>query len=145
MSGSQGATGVNFNPLPPAGGWANWQWNGTAWVPYGAPVGNFSNMLRGAASTTGNTATAMTGMGAQGAALRVYVGSAQFFRNDAGTTPIFVTLNDLASTTIVIPAGSGSALVFATPLQLALNTGLTFTPSASVTTCFGNAQGFSGS
>jgi hypothetical protein len=101
-------------------------------------------MVRGANSATGTSATTLTGMGAPGAGVSNYIASAQCFRTDGGTTLIYATLNDSASTQIPVPAGGGAAIVFATPLKVAANTAATFTPSSGVTTMFCNAQGFTG-
>jgi hypothetical protein len=116
---------------------ANYYWNGTAWVL-------IAGLLRGANSATGTAATTFTGMGAQGAGFKIYVTGVQFFRTDAGATSSYVTLNDSASTVVMLPAGGGSNVVFATPLMVAANTAFQFTPHDSLTTVFGNAQGFSG-
>lgn len=106
------------------------------------------NMLRGANSSTSNTAVTFTGMGAQGANIKIYVTGVECGRVDsAGLTAIFVTLNDSASTIIVLPNagnGGGNNMVFQVPLVVAANTAFTFTPSASTTTVYCNAQGFAG-
>lgn len=105
------------------------------------------NMLRGANSSTSNTAVTFTGMGAQGANIKIYVTGVYCARTDAGITGMFVTLNDSASTIVVLPdsgGGGGNNMVFEVPLSIAANTAFTFTPSTSITTVYCNAQGYLG-
>lgn len=103
-----------------------------------------SNMLRGANSATNTSATTVTGMGAQGAGVKIYVTGVQVFRTDAGATMSYVTLNDGASTPIPLPPTGGSAIIFNTPLVVAANTAFQFTPHDALTTVFCSAQGYSG-
>lgn len=108
----------------------------------GAPV---VALLSGGASATNTGATTL--IAAQGAGIKEYISSLQCGRTDAGTTAMRVTLNDNASTNIVIPNSGGGGMistVFQIPLIVAANTALTFTPSASVTTVWCNAQGYQG-
>lgn len=121
---------------------ANCNVNGAAFVV--AAKATVGSMLRCAASTTTTSATACTGMGAQGGVTKIYVLSGSCFRTDGGTTTAYVTLNDTASTPLVIPVGGGSNKPFAVPLVLAANTGLTFTPSAAISTVFCDFQGYVG-
>jgi hypothetical protein len=103
-----------------------------------------SNMLRGANSATTTGATTFTGMGAQGAGIKIYVNGLHCFRTDAGTTASYVVLNDSASTPVALPAGGGSNPPLVTPLMIAANTAFQFTPHDALTTVFCDAQGFTG-
>lgn len=111
--------------------------------PLLAQGSSFSNMIRGSGSATAASATAFTGMGAQGSGIFIMVTGVQCFRTDAGTTTSYVTLNDSASTPIPLPVGGGAAPYYATvPLQVAANTAFTFTPADALTTVKCSAQGF---
>jgi hypothetical protein len=131
------ATVYCFNP---SGG------SGSQWQPCqysnAAPV---ANLVSGAGNTTGTGATTI--IAAQAAGIKMYISSLQCFRTDAGTTAIFATLNDGASTIIGIPnggGGGGNNIVFQIPLVVAAATALTFTASGGVTTLYCNAQGYQG-
>lgn len=124
---------------------ALWTLPAAAQISGGSPGNTLSaptNQLRGTASATAATATTI--IAAQGAALKIYVTNLQCFRNDSGTTMLYVTIDDSVSTTVALPSGGGVSLVLLTPLQVALNTALTFTASAATTTIFCSAQGYSG-
>jgi hypothetical protein len=102
-----------------------------------------SNLVSGEASATGTAATTI--ISAPTKTRRIYVTGAQCSRNDAGTTAIFVTFNDTSSTIAVLPnSGGGGAnnMVFTSPLTVPTATALTFTSSASTSTVYCNAQGF---
>lgn len=108
--------------------------------------GQATNALRGSGNTTGTGATTI--IPAQGSGVKIYVTGIQAGRTDAGTVPIIFTLNDSASTVVVIPdsgSGGGNNMTFNPPLVVAANTALTFTPGSGVTTAYCNAQGYSGS
>jgi hypothetical protein len=78
-----------------------------------------SNLVTGAGSATGTGATAI--IAAVSTARRIYVTAAQCGRTDAGTTAIHVTLNDDASTVIVLPNSGGGSfvpVVFPNPLTV---------------------------
>jgi hypothetical protein len=78
-------------------------------------------------------------------AYRIFVSSVQCGRTDAGTSAIKVTLNDQASTVLVLPnSGGGSevAVQFGSPLTVAADTNLTATMSGATTSVFCSAQGF---
>lgn len=112
-----------------------------------SPYANRENYLRCAASTTGNTATTCTGMGAQGAGVKIYLTSVQCSNSSA--TGIMTTLNDSASTPIPCPSNGssnvgGSAISFPVPLVVAANTAFQFTPGSAQTTIFVSAQGYTG-
>lgn len=112
-----------------------------------SPYANRELMVRGAASATGTGAT--TVIAASGSAsLKTYVTDIECGRTDAGTTPIFVTLNDVggtgSGTVLIIPAGGGNNKSFHVPLVTAANTAFTFTASSGVTTLYCSAQGFTG-
>lgn len=105
-----------------------------------SPYANRENMVRGAGSST--TTGAITLMAAGGASIKNYCTSIQLGNTSA--TTIFVTLNDSATTILVVPAGGGSNITFNVPLVTAANTALTATPSAGAATIYGAAQGFKG-
>jgi hypothetical protein len=102
------------------------------------------NMLRGSASATDTAAHTI--IAAQGTGKYIHVTAVQCHRTDTGTTPSYVTLNDTegtgAGTTIALPPSGGSNPVFPTPLEIAANTALTFTPHDALTTVLCNAQGY---
>jgi hypothetical protein len=104
-------------------------------------------MVRGAATATSTGAT--TVLAASGSAsLKTYIADVECGRDDAGTTPIHVTFNDVggtgSGTQLIIPAGGGNSKHFGIPLVTAANTAFTFTASAGVTTLYCSAQGFVG-
>jgi hypothetical protein len=105
-----------------------------------------SNLVSGAGSTTGTGATTI--IAAPTTTRRIYVTAVQCGRTDAGTTGIYVTLNDNASTIIVVPntaGGGGNNMPFPSPLTVPAATALTFTSSGpGVSTLYCNAQGFTG-
>lgn len=116
------------------------------------PYANKENMLRCAVAITVNTATTCTGMGAQGAALKIYITSLCITRNDAGTTAISATLNaqDTSATNNIIydipnnGGGGGICPPLPTPLVVAANTAFQVTMSAATTTVHVNATGYFG-
>lgn len=93
-------------------------------------------------STTGSAATTLAAAPAAG---RWYIQGVQCGRDDAGTAAIDVTLDDTASTLLVLPnsgGGGGNNQSYNPPLAVAPLTAFTFTPSAGVTTTRCNAQGY---
>jgi hypothetical protein len=71
--------------------------------------------------------------------------SVQCGRTDAGTGSLKITLNDTASSVLIIPGSAGggqAAFVFPQPIQVAADTNLTATMSANTISVFCNAQGF---
>ena len=104
------------------------------------PKGNY---VFGSGNTTGTGATTI--ISSPGTSLRSYVTGVQCGRTDAGTSAIFVTLNDDKSTIVVVPnagGGGGNNMTFGTgAITVARGTALTFTPSSGVTTLYCNAQG----
>jgi hypothetical protein len=111
-----------------------------------SPYANRENYTRGAASETGTSAgTILPASGS--ASLKEYITAVQCGRTDAGTTAIYVTLNDTASTIIVLPnngGGGGNNVEFPAPLAVAANTAATFTASSGVSTIYCSAQGYNG-
>jgi hypothetical protein len=105
------------------------------------PYANKENMVRGSASQTGTSATAV--IGAQGSGIKIYVTGVQC--KNTGSTTAVVTLSDSAASVLIVPTAGGDNEVYETPLVVAANTALTFTPSASSSTIYCNAQGYSGS
>lgn len=90
------------------------------------------NSFAGAAATTGTTATTFTGWTQPIGGLFAYILSVHCGRDDTGTTPIWVTLNDTNSTPVLLPAAGANNPRFELPLKVtAANTTPTFTPSAS--------------
>ena len=74
-----------------------------------------------------------------------YITAAQCGRTDAGTSAIYVTFNDDASTIMVLPnsgGGGGNNMTFPSPLMVA--GAFKFTASSGVSTLYCNAQGFTG-
>jgi hypothetical protein len=103
------------------------------------------SMVRGTASQTGTTPTTL--IGAQGSGVKLYITGVQCKNTSA--TGTFVTLNDSettgSGTILIVPAGGGDNEVYQTPLVVAANTALTFTPSVGQSTIYCNAQGYTGS
>jgi len=111
-----------------------------------SPYANRENYVRGSASKTDTSAgTILAASGS--ASLKEYVTDVECGRTDAGTTAIYVTLNDGASTILVLPnngGGGGNNSHFLVPLVVAANTALTFTASSGVSTVYCSAQGYYG-
>lgn len=110
-----------------------------------APYANKENYVSGAASATGTGATTIIAAGGSG--VKLYITSVQCYRSDAGTTAAYVTLDDGASTIVVLPnggGGGGATLTLPIPLVVAANTAFTFTASTSLTTVYCSGQGFKG-
>ena len=111
-----------------------------------SPYANRENMARGTAAKTDTSAgTILSASGS--ASLKEYLTDIQCGRTDAGTTAIYVTLNDGASSILVLPnngGGGGNNVHFGVPLVGAANTALTFTASSGVSTVYCNGQGFYG-
>lgn len=108
-------------------------------------IGATSNLVSGSASATGTGATTL--ISAPSATRRLYVTDVECGRSDAGTTASRVTLNDDATTVLVIPNSGGGGFVpihFGSALTVASATALTFTSSASISTVYCAAQGFTG-
>jgi hypothetical protein len=53
--------------------------------------------------------------------------------------------DDRLGTILIVPTAGGDNEVYQTPLVVAANTALTFTPGASESTIYCNAQGYAGS
>jgi hypothetical protein len=103
------------------------------------------NLVSGSASATGTSATTI--IVAFASPQFIYVTAVQCGRTDAGTSAIHVTFSDTASTVMVIPNTSGGGannMIFQQPLTVAADTAFTFTSSASTSTVYCNAQGFTG-
>jgi hypothetical protein len=109
------------------------------------PFANKENMLRGSASQTGTSATTL--IAAQGSGVKIYVTGVQC--KNSGSTTTIVTLNDTettgSGTVLIVPNSGGDNEVYQTPLAVAANTALTFTPGAASSTIYCNAQGYAGS
>ena len=110
-----------------------------------SPFANRENMVRGSASETGTSAGTL--LAGAGGSLKNYVTDVECGRTDAGTTAIYVTFSDAASTILVLPnngGGGGNNKTFNVPLATAGNTAFTFTASSGVSTVYCSAQGFTG-
>lgn len=105
------------------------------------PQGNFVSGSGNATSTGATTIIASPGSN-----LRLYVTGVQCGRTDAGTSAIFVTLNDDKSTILVLPnsgGGGGNSMALGDGrITVARGTALTFTASSGVTTVYCAAQGY---
>lgn len=113
-----------------------------------SPYANRENMLRCAITLTASTsATTCTGMGAQGASVKIYITDLTCTRNDAGTTAATMTLNDSATTIVDMPnngGGGGFSKTYNTPLVVAANTAFTVQSGTSLTSVHCSAAGFKG-
>ena len=105
------------------------------------PQGNF---VFGSGNATNTASTTI--IASPGASLRIYVTGVQCGRTDAGTSAIFVTLNDVKSTVLVLPnsgGGGGNNMGFGDGrITVARGTALTFTASSGVTTVYCAGQGY---
>ena len=104
------------------------------------PYANKENLWSGAISSTGTTAVTIEA--APGANVKLYATSLQI--GNTGTVTVAGTLNDSATTILVVPSGGGSNLTLPAPLVWAANTAATITFSAATTTAYASAQGFKG-
>ncbi len=113
-----------------------------------SPYANRENMLRCAVTIANSSAaTACTGMGPQGASLKIYITDLTCTRNDTATTAISFTLNDSATTVIDLPnngGGGGFSHTYNTPLVIGANTTATIQLSALINTTHCSATGFTG-
>jgi hypothetical protein len=110
-----------------------------------SPYANRENYARGSASSTGTTATTL--LAAAGSGIKNYVTDIECGRTDTGTSAIYVTFSDSASTIFVLPdsgGGGGNDKSFNVPLATAANTAFTFTSSAATSTVYCSAQGYTG-
>jgi hypothetical protein len=116
--------------------------NSSAVVGTAAPASQRSGST-GAQTGTGAVSISNSSL----AANYTYVTDLECGRSDAGTVAITITLNDGATTVLVVPnsgGGGGWTKTFATPLKVssAVNTALTVTAGTSVTSYYCSAQGF---
>jgi hypothetical protein len=108
------------------------------------PYALHESQVTGTGNGTGTTAISLSNFTAT-AGIKYYVTDIEIARTDTGAAPIVVTLNDTASTPIIVPnAGNGGVVekTFATPLHWAANTAVTCTSGTAVTTLYCSAQGF---
>jgi len=140
-----GARAENAEPTPTSNGQLTGLATGLEGKLIVLPFANKENMLRGTASQTGTSATTL--IAAQGSGVHIYVTGVQC--KNTGSTTTIVTLDDNETTgggtVLIVPAAGGDNEVYQTPLVVASNTALTFTPTASESTIYCNAQGYSGS
>lgn len=118
-----------------------------------SPYANRENYVRGSVSLT-STGTNLALIGAQGAGVKIYLTDLQCFRNDAGTTALTVSTNDVLNTGTnsiwVIPDnGGGGGMIRhggGVPLVFAANTTayVDVLSSSAVTNSYCNAQGYTG-
>jgi hypothetical protein len=114
-------------------------------TPADAQQQQISDLVSGSGSATGTSATTI--IAAPSGTRRLYISSVECARSDAGTSAIYVTLNDDAGTIVVLPnSGGGGAnnLTFPSPLTVAAATALKFTASTNTSTVYCSAAGFSG-
>jgi hypothetical protein len=113
-----------------------------------SPYANRENQLQCAVTITASTAaTTCTGMGAQGANVKIYVTDLCVTRSDAGTTADVFTLNDGATTIVDIPnngGGGGFCHTYNVPLVVAANTAFTGASTTSISSIHMSATGFKG-
>lgn len=112
-----------------------------------SPYANRENFLNCAVTDNANTATTCTGMGAQGASVKIYITDLCLTRSDAGTTAISATLNDSATTILDLPnsgGGGGVCKAYNVPLQVAANTAFQVTMSSATTSVHISASGYKG-
>lgn len=109
------------------------------------PYSNKENFLAGENSSTATAAVTL--IAAQGVGVKIYVTAIQCYNSGATTSTIVLnnTQADTHNWTGVNVAGGGFNTSFPTPLVVAANTALTFTPGSASTTQFCNVQGYSGS
>ena len=113
-------------------------------APADSQIPTTGNLVSGAGNATGTGATTIIAA-PTASGFRIYVTGVQCARTDAGTTAIFVTLNDTSSTIIVLPnsgGGGGNNQVYQSPLTVGRTTALTFTASSGTSTVYCNAQGY---
>lgn len=118
-----------------------------------SPYANRENYVRGSVSLT-STGTNLALIGAQGANVKIYLTDLQCFRNDAGTTALTVSTNDVLNTGtnsvwVLADNGGGGGFVKpggGVPLVFAANTTayVDVLSSAAVTNSYCNAQGYTG-
>lgn len=112
-----------------------------------SPYANRENFLSCAVTITDTSGHTCTGMGAQGASVKIYVTDFACTRNDAGTTAISATLGDASTTIVDLPnngGGGGFSKTYNVPLVIAANTAFTLTMSNSITSVHCSASGFKG-
>lgn len=76
---------------------------------------------------------------------RLYIGSAQCGRTDAGTSAMYVTFNDAAKTVMILPntgGGGGNNQQYVPALVVPVGSPFAFTESASTSVVMCNAQGY---
>lgn len=105
------------------------------------PYANKENLLSGAISSTGTAGNTLSA--SPGASTKIYMTSLQL--GNTGTGNVIATLNDTATTILVLPGGGGSNLLFPSPLVWAANTAATVTFGTATTTGYASFQGFKGS
>lgn len=137
---SEPAAATTTNPVPAMADLAGKQVT--------SPYANRENMLRCAVTITASmAATTCTGMGAQGASVKIYITDLCITRGDAGTTAITATLNDSATSIVDLPnngGGGGFCKSYNVPLVIAANTAFQITLGTSITSGHVTASGFSG-
>jgi hypothetical protein len=113
-----------------------------------SPFANRENGLSCAVTLTASTsATTCTGMGAQGANVKIYITDLTCTRSDAGTTSATMTLDDAATTIIDMPnngGGGGFSHTYNVPLVVAANTAFTVQSGTSLSSVHCSASGFKG-
>jgi hypothetical protein len=117
------------------------------------PIGTVTSQTAASASQWRGSSGAQTGTGAVSvsnsslASNYTYITDLECGRSDAATAALTITLNDGATTVLVVPnsgGGGGWTKTFATPLKVsgALGAALTVTAGSAVTSYYCSAQGF---
>lgn len=102
---------------------------------------NKASMVRGSAYTTAASATVIL---ASHPGFKLYITGVQC-KNTSASSSGFVTLNDSASTVLIIPSNGGDNETYLTPLVVSTGMAFSFTPNAAGSAIYCNAQGYFGS
>lgn len=114
------------------------------------PYANPENFLNGQITTamTATTSTALTGMGAQGAGVRVYVTSCSFSNSHATVGTMILLQDGSAGTTLwqqpAAPAFGGGNITFPTPIKTTANNGLFAVNVTTGSNTFVSCTGYKG-
>jgi len=114
--------------------------------PYAIPENALNGQITSA--MTGTTSTAVTGMGAQGAGVRVYV-TACIIGNSHATAGTMVNLQDGSGGSVLAqipaaPAYGGGVVPFPTPIKTTANTGLFAVNATTGSSTFVSCTGYKG-
>ena len=107
-----------------------------------SPYAGKADFKSGSIAANTTVAQTITGLAALNATTRYYITSMQFGNTSAST--ILVTMNDVATSRFIVPAGGGSNVRMGNPLVFGLNSAVVATCSVAVATAYINAQGYAG-